>query len=115
MKKKTKKLAKKLGATAGIVGGVAAVGYAAAKLIRKHGEQDEESAADETSGTESVEQLETPEQMNMRDAQRAQDFEPGGNFEAATPRRDVVGDPSVRTSVGLETNPTQPGSSEAVN
>jgi hypothetical protein len=83
-KKATKKIAKKIGTGAGIVGGVVAAGYAASKLLR-HREED------------------TPEKQNLRDADRALDYEPGGNFSYAAPARDVGGDPSARTSVGLET------------
>lgn len=111
MKKKTRKIAKQLGATAGIVGGVAAAGYAAAKLLRKKSEGSEPGLADATGADDehmqSSGQVETPEEMNLRDAKRAQDFEPGSNFDYGSTKRDIVGDPSARTSVGLENEPAQ--------
>ena len=83
MKKKTKRMVRRIGTGAGILGGVVAAGYAARHLRRRSGQ-------------------ETPEEMNRRDAMRAQDFEPGSNFEMMSPRRDdIYSDPSVRTSVGL--------------
>ena len=88
MKKKTKKLAKQIGTGAGIIGGVAAAGYAASRLLRH---------------SEAAPAEETPEQANLRDADRALDYEPGSNFDLSRPTHDVVGDPSARTSVGLET------------
>ena len=81
MKKKTKRIARRIGAGAGILGGIVAAGYAARHLRRRSHE-------------------ESPEEMNRRDAMRAQDFEPGSSFEIERPH-DVVGDPSARTSVGL--------------
>jgi hypothetical protein len=87
MKKKTKKIAKRIGTSAGIIGGVAAAGYAASRLLRH---------------SQEVAPKETPAEMNLRDADRALDYEPGSNFDFSTPSRDVVGDPSARTSVGLE-------------
>ena len=73
----------KIGVGAGIIGGVVAAGYAMSRMRRR---SDQES----------------PEEMNRLDAMRAQDFEPGSNFEMMSPRRDdIYSDPSVRTSVGL--------------
>jgi uncharacterized membrane protein YebE (DUF533 family) len=43
LKKKTKRIAKKIGKGAGIVGGVVAAGYAAKKLLRNHDEETPEA------------------------------------------------------------------------
>ena len=81
--KKARKVAQKLAKPAAILGGIAAAGLVAAKLWRRSSDLPHENGP-----------------PRFTDADRAIDFEPAGDLDH--PRRhDVVGDPSVRTSVGL--------------
>jgi hypothetical protein len=65
-----------------LIGGTIAVGYLAARWLMHRRNRNDNLAA-----------------FHITDADRALDFQPRGDRD---PPADVVGDPSVRTSVGLE-------------